>query len=56
LTVLVTDKLRSYGAAMKVIRNADKQETGRWLARDTVEAVTRQTGRTSSKPSDTATR
>jgi len=29
--VLVTDKLRSYGAAMKVIRNADKQETGRWL-------------------------
>jgi len=29
--VLVTDKLRSYGAAMKVIGNADKQETGRWL-------------------------
>ena len=28
---LVTDKLRSYGAAMKVIGNADKQETGRWL-------------------------
>ena len=27
--VLVTDKLRSYGAAMKVIGNADKQETGR---------------------------
>jgi len=31
LTVLVTDKLRSHGAAMKVIGNADKQETGRWL-------------------------
>ncbi|MEH6478183.1 MAG: IS6 family transposase, partial [Sneathiella sp.] len=29
--VLVTDKLRSYGAAMKVIGNVDKQETGRWL-------------------------
>ena len=29
--VLITDKLRSYGAAMKVIGNADKQETGRWL-------------------------
>ena len=29
--VLVTDKLRSYGAAMKVIGNAKKQETGRWL-------------------------
>jgi putative transposase len=29
--VLVTDKLRSYGVAMKVIGNADKQETGRWL-------------------------
>lgn len=29
--VLVTDKLRSYGAAMKVIGNADKQESGRWL-------------------------
>ena len=28
--VLVTDKLRSYGAAMKVIGNAGKQETGRW--------------------------
>lgn len=28
---LVTDKLRSYGAAMKVIGNADRQETGRWL-------------------------
>jgi putative transposase len=27
----VTDKLRSYGAAMKVIGNADRQETGRWL-------------------------
>ena len=29
--VIVTDKLRSYGAAMKVIGSADKQETGRWL-------------------------
>ena len=29
--VLVTDKLRSYGAAMKVIGNAERQETGRWL-------------------------
>jgi putative transposase len=28
---LVTDKLRSYGAAMKVVGNANKQETGRWL-------------------------
>jgi hypothetical protein len=31
--VIVTDKLRSYGAALKVIGNADKQETGRWLNR-----------------------
>ncbi len=29
--VLVTDKLRSYGAAMKVLGNAEKQKTGRWL-------------------------
>ena len=29
--VIVTDKLRSYGAAMKVIGNAPRQETGRWL-------------------------
>jgi putative transposase len=28
--VFVTDKLRSYGAAMKVIGNVEKQETGRW--------------------------
>ena len=28
--VIVTDKLRSYGAAMKDIGNAQKQETGRW--------------------------
>jgi putative transposase len=28
--IFVTDKLRSYGAAMKVIGNVDKQETGRW--------------------------
>ena len=27
--VVVTDKLRSYGAAMKVVGNADRQETGR---------------------------
>lgn len=27
----VMDQLRSYGAAMKVIGNADRQETGRWL-------------------------
>jgi putative transposase len=29
--IFVTDKLRSYGAVMKVIGNADKQDTGRWL-------------------------
>ncbi len=29
--IMVTDKLRSYGAALKDIGNADKQETGRWL-------------------------
>lgn len=29
--VIVTDKLRSYGAAMKVIGNVEKQQTGRWL-------------------------
>jgi len=29
--VIVTDKLRSYGAAMKVVGNVDRQETGRWL-------------------------
>jgi len=29
--VIVTDLLRSYGTAMKVIGNADKQETGRRL-------------------------
>ncbi len=28
---IVTDRLRSYRAAMKVIGNADRQETGRWL-------------------------
>ena len=28
--VVVTDRLRSYGAAMKVIGNAARQETGRW--------------------------
>ena len=29
--VVVTDKLRSYCAAMKVVGNADRQETGRWV-------------------------
>ena len=29
--VIVTDLLRSYGAAMKLIGNADRQETGRWI-------------------------
>ena len=29
--VIVNDLLRSYGAAMKVIGNAERQETGRWL-------------------------
>ena len=29
--LIVTDKLRSYGAAMKVIGNPGRQETGRWL-------------------------
>jgi putative transposase len=28
--ITVTDKLRSYGAALKDIGNADQQETGRW--------------------------
>jgi len=28
--VVVTDKLRSYGATIKVIGNADRQEIGRW--------------------------
>jgi putative transposase len=28
--VIVTDKLRSYGAAMKIIGNSKKHETGRW--------------------------
>jgi len=28
--VVVTDKLRSYGAAMKVIGNASRQDTSRW--------------------------
>jgi putative transposase len=31
LHIFVTDKLRSYSAAMKVIGNVDKQETGRRL-------------------------
>jgi putative transposase len=28
--VIVTDKLRSYGAALKKLGGADRQETGRW--------------------------
>jgi putative transposase len=28
---VVTDGLRSYGAALKEIGNADRQEVGRWL-------------------------
>jgi putative transposase len=28
--VFVTDKLRSYGAAMKLIGNSGRQDTGRW--------------------------
>ncbi len=31
VNILVTDKLRSCGAAMKGLGNAEKQETGRWL-------------------------
>ena len=30
-TVIVTDRLGSYGAAMKTIGNVDRQKTGRWL-------------------------
>lgn len=29
--VIVTDKLRSYGAALKELGGADRQETGRWV-------------------------
>jgi len=29
--VIVTDRLRSYGAAMKVIGNVNRQQCGRWL-------------------------
>ena len=29
--VIITDRLRSYGAALKEIGAADKQETGRWI-------------------------
>ena len=28
--VIITDKLRSYGVAMKIVGNVEKQETGRW--------------------------
>ena len=28
---IVTDRLRSYGAAMKELGNAETQETGRWV-------------------------
>jgi len=31
LQIIVTDKLRSYGAAMKVFGNDSRQKTGRWL-------------------------
>ena len=31
LEAIVTDRLRSYGAAMKEIGNANAQKTGRWL-------------------------
>jgi len=29
--IIVADKLRSYSAAMKIIGNDSRQETGRWL-------------------------
>ncbi len=29
--VIVTDRLRSYGAAMKIVGNVHRQESGRWL-------------------------
>lgn len=29
--VIVTDRLKSYGAAMKIIGNSRRQMTGRWL-------------------------
>lgn len=29
--ILVTDRLRSYGAALKEIGAVDRQETGRWM-------------------------
>jgi putative transposase len=29
--IVVTDKLRSYGSAMKVIGNVERQQTGRWM-------------------------
>jgi len=29
--IIVTDKLRHYGAAMKITGNTDRQETGHWL-------------------------
>jgi putative transposase len=29
--MIVTDRLRSYGAALRDIGGADRQETGRWL-------------------------
>jgi len=32
--IIVTDRLRSYGAAMKIIGNADRQETGRWMNKE----------------------
>jgi putative transposase len=29
--ILVTEKLRSYGVAMKTVGNTDRRETGRWM-------------------------
>jgi len=31
LNVILTNKLQSYRAAMTIIGNADRQETGRWI-------------------------
>ena len=34
LRVIVTDKLRPYRAAMMIIGNVDRQETGRWVNKE----------------------
>ncbi len=47
----VTDKLRSYGAAMKALGVEERQETGRWLnnrAEGVVRRITVETGRAAS--------